>query len=57
MSPFVGRIACQGHLDENFFRTALPAAILLNDSGLIGYFIEVGCLEGDITLLEVVVRQ
>ena len=40
--------ACQVHLNEGFFYTALPAAIPLNDGGLKGDPLELGYLKGNV---------
>ena len=40
--------ACQVHLNESFFYTALPAAIPLNDGGLKGDPLELGHLQGNV---------
>ena len=40
--------ACQVHLHESFFHTALPTAIPLNDGGLKGNPFELGYLKGNV---------
>ena len=41
--------ACQVHLNESLFHTALPAPIPLDNGGLKGNSLELGHLEGDIS--------
>ena len=46
---------CQVHFNENFFRAALPAAVLLNDSCLKGDPFELGHLDGSCGEVAIVV--